>query len=214
MEALSFLIIGAGSLGSGITNIITRMGAQDITVFDRDKLEPANIAPSFASRQHLGQPKVTALQDKLHTETGFKIKAVNDSFGQQMFDVDIVVISVDTMNMRRYIWDNHRINYELWIDARMGGDQAGVYTHVSGFPTDTYDKGIRREGAQLPCGEKATAPISAGLVPGMVGMIVMRYIHELPIPSEIFTKVLIEPVFFSSGPLYGEEIEALVPSKV
>ena len=191
------MVIGAGSLGSNITNIIARMGARNITVYDNDILTPENLAPSFASRQDLSMPKVDALKAKLYAELGIEINAVNDAFGKQRGFSNVMVIAVDSLNMRRYIWNNHRYEYDIWIDARMGDDQAGVYTHVRGCPTEFYESTMEREEAQMLCGQKATAPLCVGLVPGMVGVVIMRYLNQLSIPKEMFAKVLMPIMFYS-----------------
>ena len=194
-----FLIIGAGSLGSSITNVIARMGARQITLYDPDILSEENIAPSFASKYNVGYSKTGPVQAMLSDQLGIRINTYEHAFFRQQHDADVVITAVESMNVRRSIWQSHRINYKLWIDARMGNDQAGVYTHLFGAPTEVYELTLSRPGEELACGQKATAPISVGLVPGFAGTIVMRYLNNLPIPSEIFVKVLMEDMFMSFG---------------
>jgi len=182
-----------------MTNTLVRMGAESILLQDFDTVKEENVAPSFFSTRDVKAPKTHAVRDRIYSDFGFYINISEEAYSRQIRDVDIVIITVDSLNMRRTIWNNHRITYRLWIDARMGFDQVGVYSHLFGAPVDTYELTLSRPGEPLPCGQKATAPLSIGLVPGLVGTVVMRYLRELPIPSEIFAKVLMDDMFVSFG---------------
>ncbi len=196
----TFLVIGAGSLGSNVTNVLCRLGAGSVTVFDRDTLSSANVAPGFAGMNWLGEPKVGALANKLYDELGVRITPVASRYKGQRVDADIVVVTVDSMQARRDIWAvRQRIEgWVLWIDTRMGKDQAGVYVVRTSADHAWYEASIAREGAALACGEKATAPISVGLVPGFVGTVVMRYLRGRPMPRSMFAKVLLDDAPFIS----------------
>lgn len=157
--------------------------------------------PSYAGKNWLGKSKVVALAEKIQYETGSSaIIPIERNYTGQRESADVVIVTVDSMEARRRIWANReRINgWNLWIDARMGKDQAGVYCVRNEQDIPWYEGSLAREGAQLVCGEKATASICGGYVPGMVGTMIMRYIRDLPMPRSMFVKVLLEPQPFFS----------------
>jgi len=198
IKTIPILVIGAGSIGSNVTNVLCRMGAENVTLYDKDTLSPENVAPGFGGMNWLSTNKAKAVKDKIASELGTTINAMPYRYRRQHADAEIVIVTVDSMIVRQHIWYENRINgWKLWLDARMGKDQAGVYACRGVDDYKWYVDSINREGAALACGEKATAPICAGLVPGMVGIMVMRYIHGLKVPRSLFTKVLLEEPFFS-----------------
>ena len=56
-------IIGAGAIGSSLTLILAKMGCQNLTLYDQDKIEPQNLACQFFSSRDLGREKVGGVKD-------------------------------------------------------------------------------------------------------------------------------------------------------
>jgi ThiF family len=66
----SFVLIGAGSLGSRAAELLAAGGAQEIVLVDPDLLERRNLRRHLCGVEHLGRPKVDAVADALR-ERGF-----------------------------------------------------------------------------------------------------------------------------------------------
>jgi len=202
---LTFLIIGLGSIGSNVANVLSRMGASTQTWYDRDITSLENVAPAFSGINSIGDTKVDTayarIQQDLGEEEVKNIRAYPYFYKNQREHADIVIVGVDSMEVRREIWANNRIEgWKLWIDGRMGEDQAGLYIVRENDDYEWYEESLARPGAELMCGEKATAPICAGLIPGMVGSVIMRYVNGLTVPQSIFVKMLLDfGMFFSVG---------------
>lgn len=63
------LVIGAGSLGSPVIDLLAKAGVGNITVIDPEVLEPQNIGRHLLGAESIGQRKVTALSK--HTNASY-----------------------------------------------------------------------------------------------------------------------------------------------
>jgi len=200
----SFTVIGAGSIGSHVTSMLVKMGATKVTVHDPQRVSTENVGPSLYGMNNVNELKVECLRGLLLTETGVEITAIPRLYRIEPLESEVVIVTIDSMEGRRRIWDSHRIKWKLWVDARMGFDQCGVYVcnAYDDHSVDLYVKSILRQGAALPCGQKATAFISGGLVVGLVGTIIARYLRGLSVPTELFYKGFLESTPFFSV-VYG-----------
>ena len=61
LEDLSFVVIGAGAIGSYTVMGLAKMGAKKITVYDHDSLETHNFDSQFYPFTAVGSKKVLAL---------------------------------------------------------------------------------------------------------------------------------------------------------
>lgn len=58
-------IIGCGSIGSNVAELLTRYGVTNIILWDFDEVEPHNIANQIYTEEDVGQPKTVALHKLL-----------------------------------------------------------------------------------------------------------------------------------------------------
>lgn len=201
IQELRVLMIGAGSIGSMTTSMLLRMGVKHLTVYDKDVVNIENVGPSAYGLTDLTKTKTASLHDLLLTSTGISITTKNRFYTSQREIADVVIVTVDSMEARRFIWERKNISgWKVWIDARMGFDQCSTTTCIADDPESVafYEESIARQGADLPCGQKATAFISGGIVVGFVGTIVARYVNGLPLPCELFYKGFVQDAPFFS----------------
>lgn len=201
IQHLKILLIGAGSIGSMTALMLLRMGVQTLTVYDKDVVNIENVGPSAYGLNDLTRTKLDALRDLALTTTGISITTKNRFYTSQREQADVVIVTVDSMEARRFIWERQNISgWKLWIDARMGFDQCSTTTCFSddSESMEFYAKSIARAGAPLPCGQKATAFISGGIVVGFIGTVLTRWIRGLAVPTEIFYKGFVDDAPFFS----------------
>ena len=127
----SITIIGAGAVGSFTALALTKMGFSNITVYDNDKVEIHNIPNQFYPTGSIGSFKVDALKHMINSFHGVDITAIPDKWITNDIDTDIVISAVDNMHTRNRLFralnkNNNCTN--LFVDARMGGNQLEVYT--------------------------------------------------------------------------------------
>ena len=60
-----FHILGCGAIGSSAATQLCRMGAENFSLYDMDKVETANIGVSQYNQCHIGMNKTSALKQLL-----------------------------------------------------------------------------------------------------------------------------------------------------
>lgn len=137
-------IIGAGAIGSFVTLTLAKMGFQDITVYDDDKIEVENLNCQFFRFSDIGKNKAQALNELVKDFTGVDISFYPSRYegGQKK---GIVISAVDSMAARQLVWDNHKefaVGTKLIIDPRMGAETALCYAMNPLSPKDveSYEK--------------------------------------------------------------------------
>ncbi len=166
-------IIGAGAIGSFVTLSLAKMGFTNITVFDDDKIEVENMNCQFYRHTDIGSEKVVALADLVHSFTEVRIEAIAKRYEGGTFP-GIVISAVDSMAVRRLVWENHCMKAPMTkavVDPRMGAENALMYVMnpMSEKDTQTYEKTLYSDSEAVAerCTAKATiytATMLAGLV--------------------------------------------------
>jgi molybdopterin/thiamine biosynthesis adenylyltransferase len=193
MERTTFLIVGAGAIGSNVAYLLSAMGAGEgnIHLYDHDKVAEENIAPARFKRGQIGTEKVFAVRDGIEEELGVHtVIPYPMKFEDDGGEYDIVIVCPDSMGVRRDAWFNEDLKWGWWIDGRMGGARAEVYVIGPGRDGPghkLYKTTIEFSDSQLECGEKATAPICKGLLPGWIGAAVANIVNGgRPQPSILY----------------------------
>ena len=156
-------IIGAGAIGSLVSWSLAKMGFLNQTVIDFDMIEVENMNCQLYGRDHVGRSKVDALQYIIERDTGFKIETVFDKYTGGVTFPGIVVSAVDSMEVRKTIWNAHKnmgVGTKFIIDPRMSIENCLQYTMDPMDPTDAeeYEATLYSddEAVQEPCTNKAT----------------------------------------------------------
>lgn len=131
------LVIGAGGIGSWTVAVLSRIGFDDITVYDNDTVDEVNLGYQFFRDRDIGKPKVEALQDFIKDFSGIKITAKNELYKGGKYK-EVVICAVDSMKTRHDIWKKIKMKAQVrcYVDARMGGVNMSIYTIN---PTDIDD---------------------------------------------------------------------------
>jgi hypothetical protein len=122
-------VIGAGATGSWLALALAKLGIDNITVWDFDKIEEHNIPNQSYGLPNIGFPKVTALQGDIERDTGTTIKVHDKAFTDQRLS-GIVFLMVDSMKARKEIFDNSikmKSAVKLLVEPRMGLNEGRIY---------------------------------------------------------------------------------------
>lgn len=175
-------IIGAGAIGSCTAITLAKMGFGNITVFDFDTIEVENISCQFYRHSDIGRPKVKALVDLVKDFTGENIEGIDAAYDGAKPLPGIVITAVDSMRVRRMIWDAHNgraVRTSLMIDPRMGAEAALVYAMKPMELKDakSYEKTLYtdEQAAFERCTAKATM-YTAFMLSGHVAKIVKDFV--------------------------------------
>lgn len=165
-------VIGAGAIGSFTVLALTKMGFQNIKVYDFDSVSVENMNCQWYRFKDIGTPKVEALKDLIREFTRVEITAFNEKWENQPLS-GIVISAVDSMEVRKKIWEHVKNNYKVpWIiDPRMASEYALSYVMDPNDSKDqvSYEKTLYTDaqGVQEPCTRKATI-YSSTLIAGHV----------------------------------------------
>lgn len=127
-----FLIIGAGAIGSVLSELLARAGVRDIAVLDPDILEAGNLVRHTLVSSDIGRSKAIGLRDRLTDATVHgHVSAVSGRFppagveqAEMVRDSDIIIDTTgeDTVpaQMGAFEWEGVRtfISVSLGIHAR------------------------------------------------------------------------------------------------
>ena len=129
---LSASIIGCGAIGSFVSVGLGKMGITTQDLFDFDTVEIENLPVQMHRKAFLGKNKAEAtkglLQELCAEETA--IETMGKWEGDEL-ETDIIVSAVDSLEVRKAIWEKVRLNprHSLLVDARIGGTGNEDFRH-------------------------------------------------------------------------------------
>jgi molybdopterin/thiamine biosynthesis adenylyltransferase len=189
----SFVFVGVGSVGSWSALALAKMGAQKITVWDRDVVDEHNCSCQVFSPDSIGRRKVEALDDVLSHLTGQKIVGMVqnlDKDARPVFDDQtILVMAVDNMDARKHLWELAKAcpSIRLVIDVRMGGEVLRMYAvnphdpmHEAFYEENLYST---EEGEHLPCTAQAVS-YSSFFSAAFIASTVSAFVNGTPFRNE------------------------------
>lgn len=127
------IIAGLGGIGSNVAFQIARMIPLNLTLYDADEVELANMAGQLYSLADVGKNKVDAIADMIRLYTSINtVNAVPRNFTARTEPGDIMICGFDNMRARSVFftsWKNHIENKStkerakcLYLDGRLSMD--------------------------------------------------------------------------------------------
>ncbi len=185
-------LIGAGAIGSFTALGLVKMGFRNIHIWDPQDIGNENIGTQLYGAAYVGHSKVGKLKDLLtgnsilgaRAEHKTVIKITKDNYRITKL-TGVVIVAVDSMTARKAIWKQQKKNRLVdWvIDARMGAEQAMLYTMnpCDKLDIESYEKTLYddKDSLQEPCTAAGTA-YTAMLISGMVCKAVQSVLTNKP----------------------------------
>lgn len=164
-QKFELVILGGGSVGSFVALNLAKLGFNNIEVIDYDVVENYNLPNQFFKVSDINSYKVDALQGIIKDFANVDIKATNTKITPENvvqylspFSLNkLYILTFDTLEARKMIYDALRGANNYLIDARMGGDEFSIYTSKMSDDNDLieHDKMFNITPTDIPCGEKA-----------------------------------------------------------
>lgn len=189
LEKASFVVVGAGAIGSFFATTLAKMGAKKITVYDHDTIEEHNISNQIYPISSVGQAKVEALSTMVISLGDCLIKTVKDKWTpKNAVECDVIVSAVDDMDARAAIWNYYCDKSAFFIDGRMAAMVYKVYgVDLSDVDARLYYSKTLHTNAQSEqerCGEKSIIFTVLGVVNSMLNQ-VKQYLMKEYRPTEV-----------------------------
>jgi len=171
LKELEVSIVGVGAIGRQVALQLASIGVGNIHIIDFDTVEVVNLAPQCFFEKDLGLLKVDAVKAacKLLNED-VKVQAVNAKWTKEKSILlnPYVFCCVDSMEVRKDLWDTCGNTRASFIDTRMASESVRVLTMYNTeskkyYPTTLYHD---NEAMEEACTSKTTtfcSNIAAGL---------------------------------------------------
>ena len=104
-------VIGCGSIGSNVAELLARYGIEDITLYDFDDVKSHNIANQIYTEEDIGKPKTECLANilyKINPRLKQKLR-IKGEYTDQIL-TDYVFMCVDSVEVRQQIVQANRLN--------------------------------------------------------------------------------------------------------
>lgn len=121
-------IIGCGSIGSNVAELLVRYGIKNLTLWDFDIVEPHNIANQLFFNDQIGERKTEALSNiLLRINPDLKL-TIKERYSDEILS-GYVFLCVDSIEVRQQIVDNNMRNNSIstMVDFRTGLFQGQSY---------------------------------------------------------------------------------------
>lgn len=126
-------VIGCGSIGSNVAELLVRQGVEDITLWDMDTVESHNLVNQLFNEKHIGMLKTEALAKILYEINPVLKHTLNieNEYTNQMLG-GFVFMCVDSVNVRKTIIENnyHNRSIEALFDFRTAFLHGQTYATV------------------------------------------------------------------------------------
>lgn len=196
-------LIGCGGIGSFTALVLSKMGVQQLHLYDPDAIEEHNLPNQLFRLRDVGRFKIEALQEIL-TEFAQPPVEVQPVEVEARRMTGVVISGVDSMRARKAIWlrsIRYRAGVLRYLDARMGAEVARIYAVNPTDPGDIrfYEKTLYddEEAEVHPC--TAAAIIYSGFaIASLIANLVKRLATGEDLPREILFDLKTLTLFTSS----------------
>lgn len=109
-------IIGCGSVGSTVAELLIRLGITKITLYDFDTVSSHNLANQMFLQADVNRPKVEALKDMLlaiNPEAEEDLQTVPEGWTNKTRLSGYVFLCVDNIDLRRDIATRNKVNQSI-----------------------------------------------------------------------------------------------------
>ncbi len=186
------MVIGVGAIGRQAALQLTAIGVPSLQLVDFDLVEVSNLASQGYLEEDLGKLKVQATAALcMKVNSNLETTAMPERFRRSMEIGNVVFCCVDSIDVRRLIWDAVKDKVTFFCDARMSAEVLRVLTVCDSKSRTHYPTTLFRteEAFAGPCTAKTTiycANIAAGL---MVAQFT-KYLRRLPIEPDLQLNLL------------------------
>lgn len=165
-ENTHITVCGCGTVGSNAAVQLARAGFKRFHLVDMDIVEEHNIPSQAFDIDFLGQEKTVALKSHIeHVGHEHMISVGGELYGGEQFPAGVLIAAVDSMEMRKKLFDHSLAGIDLFMDFRMSGNtlQAWCFDPKNEKHRESYANTLYSSKDTVPavCGTKTFAPVGA-----------------------------------------------------
>ena len=185
-------VIGVGAIGRQVALQLAAMGIPWLQLVDFDVVETSNLASQGYLEEDLGTLKVEATAAQCRRiNSGIEITPVAERFRRSLEIGNAVFDCVDTIDVRRLIWEAVKGTALFYVDGRMSAEVLRVLTACDSqshrhYPTTLF----RTEEAFVGACTAKTTIYCANIAAGMMVAQFAKYLRHLPVEPDIQLNLL------------------------
>ena len=185
-------VVGVGAIGRQVALQLAAMGVPWLQLVDPDTVEAVNLGCQGYLEEDLGKPKVESTAALcLRTNRALEIATVKERFKRSMDAGNILFCCVDSIDIRRLIWDTIGDRVDFFCDGRMSAEVLRVLTAADAksrghYPTTLFTAAEAYAGS---CAAKSTifcANIAAGIMLSQFS----RWLRGMPVDADLSLNLL------------------------
>jgi sulfur carrier protein ThiS adenylyltransferase len=185
-------VIGVGAIGRQVAIQLAAIGVPHLQLIDFDHVEISNLASQGYLQKDLEQPKVDATAEFVRKmNNDLVVEVMLERFKRSTPVGNCVFACVDSIEIRKLIWDAAKDKVAFYCDGRMSAEVLRIITACDEKSREYYPQTLfTAEQAQAgPCTAKTTI-YCANIAAGFMLAQFTKYLRLLPVDPDIQVNLL------------------------
>ncbi|MFP4105884.1 MAG: ThiF family adenylyltransferase [Phycisphaerae bacterium] len=185
-------VVGVGAVGRQCAMQLASMGVRHLQLVDFDRVEEHNVVTQGYREADIGLAKVNATAEACRAiDASIEIEAIDSRFRRNMDVGDVLFAAVDSIEVRRLLWEAVRDRVAFYADARATAETIRVLTACdresrAHYPTTLFARAEAHAGS---CTSKMTI-FTAAIAAGLLASQFSRWLRGLPTDRDVTLNLL------------------------
>ena len=185
-------IIGVGAIGRQVALQLTAIGVPHLQLIDFDSVETSNLATQGFMQKDLKRPKVDVTAKFVREmNNDLIVEVILERFKRSTPVGNCVFACVDSIEIRKLIWDAVKDKVSFYCDGRMSAEVLRIITACDEKGREYYSQTLftAQQAHAGPCTAKTTI-YCANIAAGFMLAQFTKYLRLLPVDSDIQVNLL------------------------
>jgi len=185
-------IIGVGAIGRQVALQLTAIGVPHLQLIDFDHVETSNLATQGFMQKDLKRPKVDVTAEfTREMNNDLVVEVILERFKRSTPVGNCVFVCVDSIEIRKLIWDSVKDKVSFYCDGRMSAEVLRIITACDEKGREYYPQTLftAQQAHTGPCTAKTTI-YCANIAAGFMLAQFTKYLRLLPVDPDIQVNLL------------------------
>ena len=185
-------IIGVGAIGRQVAIQLTAIGVPHLQLVDFDSVETSNLATQGFMQKDLKRPKVDVTAEfTREMNNDLNVEVIFERFKRSTPVGNCVFACVDSIEIRKLIWDAVKDKVSFYCDGRMSAEVLRIITACDEKGREYYPQTLftAEQAHAGPCTAKTTI-YCANIAAGFMLAQFTKYLRLLPVDPDIQVNLL------------------------
>jgi len=185
-------IIGVGAIGRQVALQLTAIGVPHLQLIDFDSVETSNLATQGFMQKDLERPKVDVTAEFVREmNIDLNVEVIFERFKRSTSVGNCVFACVDSIEIRKLIWDSVKDKVNFFCDGRMSAEVLRIITACDEKSRQYYPQTLftAEQAHAGPCTAKTTI-YCANIAAGFMLAQFTKYLRLLPVDHDIQVNLL------------------------